>query len=215
MESSQRPTLVIAEELNLVRAGLASLCEAAGCQVVSQAGNGEEALKRIEEKVPDLAILDIGLERLFALEIVSVVRDRHLATRCILLSVRRDRKSVLEALRCGAQGFLLKTDTPQQLNDCIEQVLAGAVYVSPSLDLQRLFSSVSPRAAEPLERLSAREFQVFSLLIEGVRAKEIAARLQLSPKTVDTYRASLMRKLEIHDVAGLVKLAIRKRLIPS
>jgi DNA-binding NarL/FixJ family response regulator len=215
MDPSRRTTVVIAEELTLVRAGLAALCESVGCEVTGQAGNGEDALKAIEEGLPDLAILDIGIERLFALEVVSQVRERLLETRCIILSVRKDRKTVLEALRSGAQGFLLKTDAPAQLSDCLEQVLSGAVYVSPNLDLHRLFSTGSPRSAEPLERLSAREFQVFSLLIEGVRAKEIAARLQLSPKTVDTYRASLMRKLEIHDVAGLVKFAIRKRIIPS
>jgi DNA-binding NarL/FixJ family response regulator len=97
--------------------------------------------------------------------------------------------------------------------EAFEQVLDGSVYVSPQLELNKIFTS-NPKTApeDPIDALSAREYQVFSFLVEGVRAKEIAARLELSPKTVDTYRASLMRKLDIHDVAGLVKFAIQRDL---
>ena len=94
-----------------------------------------------------------------------------------------------------------------------EQILDGGIYVSPQLELNKIFGPGQKSAPDdPLEMLSAREYQVFTLLVEGIRAKEIAARLELSPKTVDTYRASLMRKLDIHDVAGLVKFAIQKDL---
>jgi two-component system invasion response regulator UvrY len=97
--------------------------------------------------------------------------------------------------------------------EAFEQVLEGSIYVSPQLELSKIFSTNQKGTPDdPLELLSAREYQVFSLLIEGVRAKEIAARLELSPKTIDTYRASLMRKLDIHDVAGLVKFAINRDL---
>ena len=99
------------------------------------------------------------------------------------------------------------------LLEAFEQILDGGIYVSPSLELDKIFSPGQKAVPDdPLEALSAREYQVFSLLVEGTRAKEIAARLDLSPKTVDTYRASLMRKLDIHDVAGLVKFAIQRDL---
>jgi DNA-binding NarL/FixJ family response regulator len=102
------------------------------------------------------------------------------------------------------------------LHEEFEQLHDGGIYVSPSLDLDRIFSPGQKSAPEdPLEALSAREYQVFCLLVEGTRAKEIAARLDLSPKTIDTYRASLMRKLDIHDVAGLVKFAIQRDLTSS
>lgn len=137
-------------------------------------------------------------------------------TKCILLSHASDRKSVLEALRSGAQGYLLKSDTRQHFFDCLEHVLDGGVYVSPSVNLRNLFNpSLLAPEDDPIGRLSSREYQVFSMLVDGVRAKEIAARLVLSPKTVDTYRASLMKKLDIHDVPGLVKFAIQRRLIPG
>jgi DNA-binding NarL/FixJ family response regulator len=96
------------------------------------------------------------------------------------------------------------------LLEAFEQILDGAIYVSPQLELAKIFSGGNKASPDdPLQALSAREYQVFTLLVDGIRAKEIAARLELSPKTVDTYRASLMRKLDIHDVAGLVKFAIR------
>ena len=119
-------------------------------------------------------------------------------------------------MRCGVNGFLLKSAPWNQLVEAFDQVLDGGVYVSPELELNRIFSpSGKPEPDDPLETLSMREHQVFSLLVEGIRAKEIAARLDLSPKTVDTYRASLMRKLDIHDVAGLVKFAIQRDLTSS
>jgi DNA-binding NarL/FixJ family response regulator len=100
--------------------------------------------------------------------------------------------------------------------DAFGQIVEGGVYVSPEIELDKVFGGgQKPVPDDPLQTLSAREHQVFSLLCEGVRAKEIAARLALSPKTVDTYRASLMRKLDIHDVAGLVKFAIQRDLTSS
>ena len=135
-------------------------------------------------------------------------------TRLILMSARGDRKMALEALRAGANGFLLKSAPPSQLLDALSQVLAGSIYVSPDLQFERIFLSGKRNSSEdPIENLSSREYQVFQLLVDGVRAKEIASRLSLSPKTVDTYRASLMRKLDIYDVAGLVKFAIQRDMI--
>ena len=97
--------------------------------------------------------------------------------------------------------------------EALAQFTEGGIYVSPQIEVMSLFGEGGMRhEADPIESLSSREFQVFSLLVDGVRAKEIAARLALSPKTVDTYRSSLMRKLDIHDVAGLVKFAIRRDL---
>jgi DNA-binding NarL/FixJ family response regulator len=150
---------------------------------------------------------------LFTLEIVKRVHAAKLKTKILVLSTRRDRKTVVEALRCGVAGFLLKSAPSSQMLEAFEQVLDGSVYVSPQLELSKIFTSNSKNSPEdPIDGLSAREYQVFSFLVEGVRAKEIAARLELSPKTVDTYRASLMRKLDIHDVAGLVKFAIQRDL---
>lgn len=207
-------SILLADDLTLVREGLAALCEAQPqFKVVGQCSGGAAALKMIEEQQPDLAILDLNLPDLFTLEIVRRVRESGWRTKSIVLSTRRDRKTVVEALRCGVSGFILKSASSSQLLEAFEQVLAGSIYVSPQLELNKIFSTNQKTPSDdPLDMLSAREYQVFSLLVEGVRAKEIAARLELSPKTVDTYRASLMRKLDIHDVAGLVKFAIHRDL---
>jgi DNA-binding NarL/FixJ family response regulator len=207
-------SVLLADDLTLVREGLAALCNATPqYKVVGQFSEGAAALRMIESNPPDLAVLDLNLTDLFTLEIVKRIKQAGLKTRVLVLSTRRDRKTVVEALRCGVNGFLLKSAPSSQLLEAFEQVLDGSIYVSPQLELSKIFSSSQKNEPEdPIDALSAREYQVFSLLVEGVRAKEIAARLELSPKTVDTYRASLMRKLDIHDVAGLVKYAIQRDL---
>jgi DNA-binding NarL/FixJ family response regulator len=207
--------VLVADELTLVREGLAALCNSIpGFRVVAQAGTAATALAEIERLEPALALLDLALSDLAATEVIRRVRDKGLATRCAVLSVRKDRKTVLEVLRAGACGFLLKSSSPQQMAEALGQFTQGGIYVSPQIEVMSLFGDGSGRNqnADPIESLSSREFQVFSLLVDGVRAKEIAARLSLSPKTVDTYRSSLMRKLDIHDVAGLVKFAIKRDL---
>jgi len=207
-------SVLLADDLTLVREGLAALCAVhAQFRVMGQCSDGASALRMIESHRPDLAVLDLNLPDLFTMEIVRRVRDANLPTKIVVLSIRKDRKTVMEALRSGVNGFLLKSAPSSELLEAMDQVLEGSIYVSPQLELNKIFSTNHKNSPDdPLDLLSAREYQVFSLLIEGVRAKEIAARLELSPKTIDTYRASLMRKLDIHDVAGLVKFAIHRDL---
>ena len=207
-------SILLADDLTLVREGLAALCEAQPhLHVIGQCSEGAAALRLIEQERPDIAVLDLNLPDLFVLEVVRRVKDAGSATKLVVLSTRRDRKTVVEALRCGVSAFLLKSAPSHELLEAFAQILEGGIYVSPELELNKIFCpGQKPSADDPLQSLSAREYQVFSLLCEGVRAKEIAARLSLSPKTVDTYRASLMRKLDIHDVAGLVKFAIQRDL---
>lgn len=216
--SSARHTIVIAEELGLFRDALAALCESSGSYTAAgAASDGDSAWELISRLQPRLALVDLGLPGLHALEIAKRLAEQSGAaagTRCVLMATRSDRKTVIEVLRSGAQGYLLKSSRRDHFFDCLEQVLQGGVYVSPTVNLRSLFNPLATaQGGDPLARLSSREYQVFSLLVEGVRAKEIAARLSLSPKTVDTYRANLMKKLDIHDVPSLVKFAIQRRLI--
>ncbi len=210
-------SILLADDLTLVREGLAALCDAQPhFKVMGQCSEGVVALRIIETQKPDIAVLDLNLPDLFALEIARRVKEARLPTRIVVLSTRKDRKTVVEALRAGVNAFLLKSGPSNQLLEAFDQILDGGIYVSPSLELDKIFSPSTKNSPEdPLESLSAREYQVFTLLVDGIRAKEIAARLELSPKTVDTYRASLMRKLDIHDVAGLVKFAIHRELIST
>jgi DNA-binding NarL/FixJ family response regulator len=222
MQPPAPKSVVIAEEPGLLRDGLAALCQLSGrYNVAAATACGEEVWKLIEALEPDLALIDLQVPRLHSLEIAKRLAEpfsgpRPHRTRCIILTFRLDRKTVLEALKAGAQGYLLKSASAAQFVDCLDQVMEGGVYVSPGVNVQSLFAPAGRGVTDdPLGRLSAREYQVFSLLVEGVRAKEIAARLELSPKTVDTYRANLMKKLDIHDVPGLVKFAIHEQILPS
>lgn len=218
MEANQTVPVLLADDLVLVREGVAALIEKSSrYRVAAQCGDGVEALRMMQAVRPRVAVLDLNLPKLYSLEVVRKAREMAPGTRCILLAARGDRKTVVEALRGGAGAYVLKSGPSRHLLDAMDQVLAGAVYVTPLLEMNELFFQSQRRRPvdDPLELLSAREHQVFSLLVEGTRAKEIAARLDLSPKTVDTYRASLMRKLDIHDVAGLVKFALLRDLKPQ
>jgi DNA-binding NarL/FixJ family response regulator len=215
-QAKPSPTrLLLASEQTLLLEGLVSLCAAIPpFDVVAQAGSGREALEKMELLKPDIALIDLELTDMLALEVIKRAMSAQIQTRCAVFSARRDRKTVTDALRSGACGFILKSATRQQLDEALQNLTDGGIYVSPQIELASLVyeGQQHQRTADPLDSLSSREYQVFSLLVEGVRAKEIAARLTLSPKTVDTYRASLMRKLEIHDVAGLVKFAMQRNL---
>ena len=213
MDDTPNTTILLADEFALVRDGLAALCDTRpNCKVIAQCGDGEEALSAMQTLRPDVAVLDFQLPKLFTLEVVRRALQIGLETRAVILSTRWDRKTVIEALRAGASAYVLKAGPAHHFHDAIRQVSNGGVYVSPLLEMEKIFAPQKARGEDPVESLSAREYQVFCLMVDGLRAKEIAGRLDLSPKTVDTYRSSLMRKLDIHDVAGLVKYALQRNL---
>jgi DNA-binding NarL/FixJ family response regulator len=206
-------TAVVADGFALVSEGLAALCEGIpGCTVLGQCTDGEEAWSMILRMQPHIALLDSNLPQMVTTELLRRCVQSEIRTRRIVLAPRPDRKHVMDCLRAGASGYMLKSATARCLEDVFRQVLSGSICVSPAAELQRIVEDGDIEIDGPLGSLSAREHQVFCLLVEGIRAKEIATRLALSPKTVDTYRASLMRKLAIHDVPGLVKYAIQHKV---
>lgn len=202
--------IVVADEMALVREGLASICQ---CHrphdEVIRCSDGVKALRTIQESRPDAAFVDWNLQDLPALEILRQVHASAVPTKIAIMMARADRKTVLEALRAGANAILLKSGPPSQFGESIQRMMTGEIYVSPLLNLDSSLLA-NDTETDPFDTLSPREFQVFNMLVEGVRAKEIAARLGLSPKTVDTYRSSLMHKLDIFDIAGLVKFYIKR-----
>ncbi len=217
MRGNGKRTVIIAEALALVRDGMAALCESFGrFQVIGRCEDGWAVLELIQDLRPDFAVLDLDLPKLLSLEVTRKVRQAGLRTKIIVLGASDDRKTVIEALRSGASAYVLKNGPGEHLREALDQAGGGGVYVSPLIDLTSVFlSDGKPAPADPLESLSRREYQVFTLLVSGLRPKEVASRLALSPKTVDTYRASLMRKLNIHDLPGLVKYAIQRKVIPA
>ncbi|PYT31791.1 MAG: DNA-binding response regulator [Acidobacteria bacterium] len=207
-------SIVLADDHSIVREGLAAFCEnRAELHIVGQSSDGLAAVEMIKSLTPDFAIIDLHMPKLHGLEVIRKVREVNSQTKLIVLSISRDEKMVVEALRAGANGYLLKDGPARHLLDAISYIQDGGVYISPLL--RRDYLLEAPRKApveDPLSSLSRREYEVFSFLVDGMRPKDIAKLLDISPKTVDTYRSNIMRKLGIHDLVGLVKFAINRNL---
>jgi len=213
MTASQPITVVLADDHTIVREGFAALCDAHGMQVVGQASDGPSALEIVLNLHPDFAILDLHMSGMTGIEVIRRLRGEGCRAKLLILSISRDEKTVIDALRAGADGYLLKDGPVRHLLDAINYVRDGGQYVSPLLRGAGLFTqSERSLPGDPLAALSRREMEVFTYLVKGMRAKDIAELLHISPKTVDTYRASLMRKLNVHDIVGLVKFAIERNL---
>ncbi|MFN7992596.1 MAG: response regulator transcription factor [Bryobacteraceae bacterium] len=213
MSDSHLATVLIADDHMMVLEGLVAVCESKHLRVVGQCPDGAEALALIQSLQPDFAILNLNMPKLNGLQVIRKIRESGCGTRCIILTGSREENDLREALKAGADGYLLKDGPSRHLVDAINYIRDGGVYVSPLLKASAVAPSAAPSPEEdPLSQLSRREHDVFFHLVNGLRAKEIAGLLDISPKTVDTYRASLMRKLNIHDLVGLVKFAIERRL---
>jgi DNA-binding NarL/FixJ family response regulator len=213
MQDIQQTSVVLADDHNIVREGLAALCAANGMKVLGQASDGPAVIELIEQLEPDFAILDLHMPNMTGIEVIRKLRSSGCGAKLMILSISREETTVMEALRAGADAYLLKDGPTRHLLDALSFVRDGGVYVSPLLRGAGLFAqSENTRTEDPLISLSPREMEVFSYLVNGLRAKDIADLLEISPKTVDTYRASLMRKLNVHDLVGLVKFAIERNL---
>ena len=213
MPELAQTSVVLADDHNIVREGISALCAAHGLLVLGQCSEGSAAFEMIRTLKPDFALLDMHMPGLTGLELVRRLRAAGCTTKLVILSISRDENIVREALRVGADAYLLKDGPSRHLIDAINFVRDGGVYISPLLRGAGLFTQgAGNRVSDPLSDLSAREREVFSHLVNGLRAKEIAELLQISPKTVDTYRASLMRKLNLRDLVELVKFAIERNL---
>jgi len=213
MQEAQPITVVLADDHAIVREGIAALCTSHGLRILGQCPDGTLAMDMIAELKPDFAILDLQMPGLTGVETIRKLRQSGCTAKLMILSISRDENTVMEALRAGADAYLLKDGPSRHLLDAINFVRDGGIYVSPLLRGAGMFTKPGQNQVEdPVASLSPREMEVFSYLVNGLRAKDIADLLEISPKTVDTYRASLMRKLKVHDLVSLVKFAIERNL---
>lgn len=212
----QRPSIVLADEQTMFREGVAAACQSDGrLRIVGQCGDGPSALAMCSSLRPDILVADQGLARLNSLEVIRRLKMSQPSLRVIFLSMRRDKQAVLDALRRGASAYLLKSDPMGCLLDAIRRVLDGFVFLSPRIQPAEVFMPPTPaKGRRSYEELCFRERQVFDMAVAGLRTKDIAGQLGLSPKTVSTYRLKMMARLGIEDLPGLVRYAIRKGLIP-
>ncbi len=210
--------VLLAEDHTLVRAGIRALLESLdGVEVVAEAADGREALRLAQAHAPDILLMDITMKELNGLEATARLAKERSATRVIILSMHADQAYVRQALQAGAAGYLLKGADLAELELALKAVTRGDTYLSPSVSKGLVGDLLNGKAPEanPLDELTLRQREVLQLVAEGKTTKEIAGRLNLSIKTVETHRAQLMERLNIHDVAGLVKFAIRVGLVQA
>lgn len=208
--------VLLADDHALVRTGIRLVLQSLqGMDVVAEAQNGHEALKLVETLRPDIALLDISMPGLNGIETTRQIKAHYPATRAIILSIHDGEAYVSQALRAGASGYLLKDATSAELELALHAVARGETYLSTRVSgavIER-FLQASEQDAEPLHKLTARQREILQLIAEGHSTKEIAARLEVSIKTIETHRALLMARLDIHDLAGLVRFAVRTGLV--
>lgn len=208
--------ILIADDHTLVRAGFRSLLEQLpDYVVVAEVGDGREALRLVAQLQPDVVLMDVKMPSLNGLEATARISRDHPAVRVVILSMYTNEEYVLQALRAGAVGYLLKDAATAELQLAIQAAVRGEMYLSPSISKRVLqdYIQLVGSGGGMLDALTLRQREVLQLIAEGRTMKEIAQALQISVKTAESHRAQLMERLDIHDVTGLVRFAIRVGLV--
>ena len=203
--------ILLADDHVMVRQGLRVLLEQAGMIVIGEASDGQEALRLAHEHTPDVAVLDIAMPSLNGLETARRLRETVPQTKIILLTMHTEEPYVLEALQAGAVGYVLKSQAAGDIVQAIRDALQGAIYLSSRV-AHTVVQAYLTRSSLSPDPLTSREREIVQRIAEGQTTKEIASDLGLSVKTVESHRSSLMRKLDIHETATLVRYAIRRGL---
>jgi DNA-binding NarL/FixJ family response regulator len=209
-------SVLVADDHGIVREGLRRLLESEhDLNVVGEARDGREVLDEVEQLKPQVVVLDITMPRLGGLETLERLRASHPDVKVILLSVHGDPPFIQSAIALGADGYVLKNGRASEIVTAVREVMNGGSYFSPVVAREIVDQLRSPKAGatDPFSILSGREREVLHLIADGLSAKEIAARLDISTKTVEAHRTSLMRKLGVRKATELVRYALRHGLI--
>ena len=206
-----RCRVLLADDHQIVREGLRGLLEKAGHEVIAEASDGREALRLARTLNPDIAVLDMSMPLLNGLDAAHEIRRFAPTIKTILLTMYNDKSYVLRALRGGARGYVLKTQASEDLIRAIREILRGEIYISPGVAAS-VVDAYLGKTDEDGDPLTPRERQILQLVAEGNSTKEIARLLSVSIKTAESHRNRIMKKLDIHNVTGLVRYAIRRGL---
>ena len=208
--------IVIADDHQLVRAGIAALLkEIPGVEVVGEASDGGQALKLMAELKPDLLFLDLAMPGMPGLDALALINESYPLIKVVILSMHDSAEYVHRALKLGAVGYMLKDALPDELESAIRATEKGHTWLSPSIS-KTVIDGYLGRSGnkESFPALTERQSEVLKLIAEGRSTKQISHDLELSVKTIETYRSQIMERLDIHEVAGLVRYAIRTGIIP-
>ena len=206
--------ILLADDHAVVRQGLRALLEREGFEVVAEASNGREAMHLCDVHHPDVAVLDLAMPLLNGIDVAHEINKSNVGTKVVLLTMHTEDHLVVESLRAGVKGYVVKTNAYQELVQAIRSVCRGEMYFTPGIS-RTIVEAFLRQDKVPVSPISERERQVLQLIAEGKTTKEIASILGISVRTAESHRSNLMEKLNIHDAAGLVRYAIRMGLIES
>ena len=204
--------VLLADDHLIFRQGLKGLLEREGLQIIGEASDGRDAVRRATDLSPDVAVLDLAMPLLNGLDAAKEIVRVSPRTRPILLTMHTEDPYVMDALRAGIKGYVLKTQPSTDLVQAIQEVCRGRIYLSPGIS-RTVVEAYLAKTELPPDPLSPREHEVLQLVAEGKTSKEIARLLGVSTKTAENHRTRIMARLDIHETAGLVRYAIRRGLI--
>lgn len=210
--------VLLADDHTIVRNGIRSLLEGlADIEIVGEARDGAEALQKVKELAPDVLLMDIAMPGMTGIEAAVQVTKLYRKTRCLMLSMHQDEDYILKSVEAGASGYLLKDNTREEMLQALRAVAAGEKYFSPSVShvivtsyLQKVKGMLSPPPRKP--RLSKQEKAILQFIVKGFSSRQIAAHLHLSVRTVENHRASMMKRLGVHNAVELVRRALQEKL---
>ena len=210
-------TVLLADDHPIVRQGLRHLLEAeSNIRMVGEASNGLEAVQLVEKFKPDVLIVDIVMPGLNGLEVLKQVQERSPQTCCIVLSMQSADVYVVEALKAGALGYVLKETGPSELINAVHQVILGQRYLSPRISerlIDMLIESSPKSTADPYQTLTNREREILQMAAEGLSSAEIARRLSISPRTAELHRGRMMNKLGLKNQTDLIRYAFKRGIL--
>jgi two-component system, NarL family, response regulator NreC len=211
--------IILADDHNVVRKGIrAILADDSDFKVIGEAADGLEAINLVEKLEPDVLVLDLMMGGINGLEVTRQLHKKCPKTAIVVLSMHSNEAYVIEALRSGARGYILKDNTTDELARAIREVASGHRYLSSVLAeraIEAYTNTANVASQDPYDRLTTREREVLQMAAQGHSNSDIAERLFISPRTIETHRANLMRKLGLHSHAELLKFAIMRGIIPS
>lgn len=209
-----RIRILLADDHVMIRQGLRAIIEREDLEVVGEASDGQEAVRLAQQQHPDVAVLDLSMPLLNGLDAARGIIQASPKTKIIILTMYTEDQYVMEALRAGVRGYVLKKQAPSDLIQAIKEVYQGTIYLSPGVS-RALVEAYLAKSELPPDPLTTRERQVLQLVSEGKTTKEIASLLEISVKTAESHRTRIMDKLDIHSTANLVRYAVRRGLIQA
>lgn len=216
METKRK--IVIAEDHTILRAGLRALLSGQnGLEVIGEAGDGREAIRKVDTLQPDLLLIDLSMPKLNGIDAIREIKSQHPEIKIIVLTVHKSEEYIIAALQAGANGYMLKDASQNELLLAIDYVINGKTFLSPSISDKVvdafLNTDKKDKPAAVLDNLTAREREILKLVAEGNTNKKIAEHLCISLKTVEKHRSNLMQKLDLRNTAALTAYAIAKKMV--